>query len=221
MMDDDTNTQVHRRHYNIETKKGHVLNEGHSDSHRSLQKEHTSFRDDEGDDIRTLADHGQLDNAHPDTSPNETKVDNVWQSLASVIGNVLEWYDFAVFGSLSDVLGQVFFPPSSKDDENDNNLVQSFAVFGGAFLMRPIGGMLFGFVGDRFGRKRALTISIFLMAFPTFAMGCLPGYQAVGPIAILLLIIVRLLQGLSVGGQLMSSLVYTLESHDPIRWVRY
>lgn len=78
-----------------------------------------------------------------------------------------------------------------------------------------------GYIGDKYGRKRALELSIFLMAFPTFAMGCLPSYDSIGPVAILLLAITRCLQGLSVGGQLMSSLVYTLEQHPKRRWGLY
>lgn len=78
-----------------------------------------------------------------------------------------------------------------------------------------------GYIGDKFGRKRALELSIFLMAFPTFAMGCLPSYDAVGWLAIVLLTIVRMLQGLSVGGQLVSSLVFTLEKHDKKHWGLY
>ena len=91
-------------------------------------------------------------------------------------------------------------------------------MFGGAFLMRPIGGILMGYLGDLYGRKKALEISIFLMAFPTFCMGCLPTYAQVGPISYILLIIIRLLQGLSVGGQLMSSLVFTLEGRPKSKW---
>ena len=72
---------------------------------------------------------------------------------------------------------------------------------------------MMGYIGDKFGSRKALTISIFLMAFPTFAMGCLPGYAAVGSVSIILLTLVRLLQGLSVGGQIMSSLIFTLERH--------
>ena len=68
---------------------------------------------------------------------------------------------------------------------------------------------MMGYIGDTYGSRKALTISIFLMAFPTFAMGCLPGYERVGSLSIVLLTIVRLLQGLSVGGQLISSLVFT------------
>lgn len=142
---------------------------------------------------------------------------NFLQTFMGVIGNVLEWYDFAVFGYLSDVLGEVFFPPQA----NHSATVESLAVFGGAFLMRPVGGLLLGYLGDTYGRDKALVWSIFLMAGPTFLMGCLPSYDQVGSIAIVLLIVVRCLQGLSVGGQLVSSLVYTLERQDPSKWGLY
>lgn len=140
-----------------------------------------------------------------------------FQTLASVAGNILEWYDFAVFGFFADILGKVFFPPQLGNQQ----LMESFAIFGGAFLMRPIGGILMGWIGDKYGRKKALEISIVLMALPTFAMGCLPTYQQVGNISIVLLIAVRLMQGISVGGQLMSSLVFTLEQKDPNSWGLY
>ena len=135
-----------------------------------------------------------------------------WHTLAGVAGNMLEWYDFSIFGYLDDVIGEVFFPPGT------NGAANAFLVFGGAFLMRPIGGLMLGYIGDTAGRKKALVLSMFLMAFPTFAMGCLPGYKQIGNWAVVLLVLVRLLQGLSVGGQLMSSLVFTLENHDPSRW---
>ena len=78
-----------------------------------------------------------------------------------------------------------------------------------------------GYIGDVYGRKKALVISIFLMAFPTFAMGCLPSYEKVGNTAIVLLLLTRMLQGMSVGGLLVSSLVFTLENHDPSKWGWY
>jgi MHS family proline/betaine transporter-like MFS transporter len=143
---------------------------------------------------------------------------DIWETIAGVAGNILEWYDFAVFGFFSDIIGSVFFP---HNQGGNASTVEAFAVFGGAFLMRPIGGMMLGYIGDVYGRKKALVISIFLMAFPTFAMGCLPTYDQVGGVAIVLLIIVRLLQGLSVGGQLVSSLVFTLENHHPSQWGLY
>jgi Sugar (and other) transporter len=142
---------------------------------------------------------------------------NDWkQTLAGIAGNVLEWYDFAVFGYFGDVIGIVFFPPTSED-----STANAYLLFGAAFFVRPIGGICLGYIGDVYGRKNALIISIFCMAFPTFIMGCLPGYRVMGIGSIICLVIVRLLQGFSVGGQLMSSLVFTLEQNDPTKWGFY
>ena len=88
-------------------------------------------------------------------------------------------------------------------------------------MARPLGGLLLGYLGDVYGRKQALTISIFLMAFPTFAMGCLPSYEQIGYWATISLIVIRILQGMSVGGQLISSLVFTLESVPKSKWGLY
>jgi len=106
--------------------------------------------------------------AHTHNHTRGTKGNNkTLQNIAGVAGNVLEWYDFAVFGYFSDVLGDVFFPPQ----EGHAAIIESFAIFGLAFLCRPIGGILLGYIGDVHGRKKALEISLFLIAFPTFAMG--------------------------------------------------
>jgi MHS family proline/betaine transporter-like MFS transporter len=131
---------------------------------------------------------------------------------------ISQWYDFAVFGYFSDVLSKVFFPPNQPGNAA---LIESFAVFGGAFFMRPVGGLFMGYLGDTYGRKFALEVSIFLMAFPTFLMGCLPTYSQVGALSYILLIIIRLLQGMSAGGQLMSSLVFTLEGKPKHQWGLY
>jgi MHS family proline/betaine transporter-like MFS transporter len=136
-------------------------------------------------------------------------------TIAGVAGNVLEWYDFCVYGYFSDIIGKVFFPPNQKGNAA---LVESFAVFGIAFLVRPIGGAVFGHMGDNVGRKSALQNSILLMALPTFAMGCLPSFESVGWWSTALLIICRAFQGFSVGGQLMSSVVFTLEGTDQSKW---
>jgi len=152
-----------------------------------------------------------------DGRPKLQKTNSMMQTFAGVAGNVLEWYDFAVFGYFSDIIGDVFFPPQ----EGHAAIVESFAVFGGAFIMRPIGGVLMGYIGDTYGRKTALEISIFLMAIPTFAMGCLPSYAQVGWPSIVLLTLVRLLQGVSVGGQMMSSLVFTVEGSPKSQWGLY
>jgi MHS family proline/betaine transporter-like MFS transporter len=161
-----------------------------------------------GNGIKTVAVDG-----HPELQ----RTNSMMQTFAGVAGNVLEWYDFAVFGYFSDIIGDVFFPPQ----KGHAAIVESFAVFGGAFIMRPIGGILMGYIGDTYGRKVALEISIFLMAIPTFAMGCLPSYAQVGWPSIALLTLVRLLQGVSVGGQMMSSLVFTVEGSPKSQWGLY
>ena len=144
--------------------------------------------------------------------------DSMSTTLASVAGNVLEWYDFAIYGYFADIIGQKFFPPTNDES---TSIIESFLVFGGAFLVRPIGGILMGYIGDTLSTKRALELSIFLMALPTFSMGCLPTYNIWGWWAVIALVFVRLLQGLSVGGQLMSSLVFVAEGHDRRWWGWY
>ena len=148
----------------------------------------------------------------------EERRDGLLSTIAYVSGNMLELYDFAIYGYFSDIIGRAFFPPT-KDASAP--IVESFLVFGGAFLCRPLGGVLFGYIGDTLSRKRALEVSIFLMAVPTFAMGCLPTFDRVGWWAVALLVAVRLLQGLSVGGQLMASVVFVVERHERRRWGWY
>jgi len=117
---------------------------------------------------------------------------------AAGVGNVLEWYDFAVFGSLADVLGDVFF---SSEPSRAVRLVSAFAVFGAAFLMRPLGGVLVGHVGDRLGRKRALELSLALMLVPSVAIGCLPTFADVGLVAPIALVTLRLVQARRIGAR--------------------
>jgi MHS family proline/betaine transporter-like MFS transporter len=134
----------------------------------------------------------------------------------------LSWRTFSSSVSLAhaDIIAQVFFPPEPEGEEN-SNLIKSFAIFGGAFLVRPIGGLMIGYVGDKHGRKTALTHSLFLMAIPTTLMGCLPVYETAGSLSIVLLVLCRLLQGISVGGQLPASLVYTVEKKPKEQWGYY
>jgi len=136
-------------------------------------------------------------------------------SLAGAAGNMLEWYDFAVFGFFSEEIGENFFAPNQT---GNLALVETFAVYGLAFLVRPIGGAIIGKMGDTSGRKGALELSIFLMACPTFLIGCLPTYEMVGPLSTVLLILMRILQGLSVGGQKMASVIFTLERSPVSTW---
>lgn len=146
------------------------------------------------------------------------------QTFLNIVTNVLEWYAFAIFGYLSDVLGAVFFPAYDRDGNptsSNTALIQSFAVFGGAFLVRPLGGLLFGYLGDVYSRHLALISSVWLMGVSTLGMACLPTYQQAGHWSYIGLIVARLLQGFSAGGQLMSSLVVGVESRPAHQWGYY
>jgi len=127
--------------------------------------------------------------------------------LAGVIGNVLEWYDFAVYGYFVPVISQLFFPNQTPLV----SLLLTFSVFGVGFVMRPIGSVVFGQYGDRHGRKRALSAVIFLMAVSTFVVGLLPTYASIGVLAPLLLVVARLAQGLSGGGEWGGAAAYLVE----------
>jgi len=126
---------------------------------------------------------------------------------AGVVGNVLEWYDFAVYGFFAPILAQLFFPASDPVV----SLIGAFSAFAAGYLMRPIGGMLFGHIADKLGRKRALMFSIGAMAAPTVLMGLLPTYEQWGVTATVLIVLLRMVQGLSVGGEYTSSIVYLVE----------
>jgi len=127
--------------------------------------------------------------------------------VAGVIGNVLEWYDFAVFGYLVPVISQLFFP----DANPYKSLLATLAVFGVGFVMRPVGSVIFGMFGDLFGRRRALAAVIFLMALSTLALGCLPTYGQAGVLGPILLVVCRLAQGLSAGGEWGGSTAFIVE----------
>lgn len=127
--------------------------------------------------------------------------------IAGFSGNILEWYDFTVYGFFATVIGTQFFPHQDKVVQ----LISAFGIFAAGYLMRPIGGIIFGNIGDRKGRKKALTISVILMAIPTTLVGLLPTYEKVGWVAALLLVILRLLQGLSVGGEFTGSISFLVE----------
>ncbi|GAA2433299.1 MFS transporter [Actinomadura vinacea] len=118
---------------------------------------------------------------------------------ASAIGNCIEWFDFGVFsaGVMTAIVGTVFFPP----DDGGGAALRSFAMIAAAFIARPFGGMFFGPLGDRIGRKGVLAITIILMSGSTFVIGVLPGYDSIGMAAPLLLLVVRLVQGFSCGGE--------------------
>jgi MFS family permease len=130
--------------------------------------------------------------------------------LASTLGTVFEWYDFFVFGTLAVVIARLFFP--------SDNAVASFlltlATFGAGFGVRPIGAVLFGYLGDKLGRKYTFLVTITLMGVATAAVGFLPTHAQIGIAAPILLVICRLLQGLALGGEYGGAAIYVAE-HAP------
>ncbi|WP_214238047.1 MFS family transporter [Rosenbergiella gaditana] len=122
-------------------------------------------------------------------------------------GNLVEWFDFYVYSFFSIYFAHIFFPQGDVTTQ----LLQTAGVFAAGFLMRPIGGWLFGFIGDRFGRKKSMIISVYIMCFGSLVIAFLPGYNQIGLFAPILLLLVRMLQGLSVGGEYGASATYMSE----------
>ncbi|MGE2690465.1 MFS transporter [Mycolicibacterium pulveris] len=123
------------------------------------------------------------------------------------IGNAVEWFDFAIYGFLATFIAANFFPAGNETAA----LLNTFAIFAAAFFMRPLGGFVFGPLGDRIGRQRVLAIVILLMSAATVAIGLLPTYASIGVAAPLLLLVLRCLQGFSAGGEYGGGAVYLAE----------
>ena len=128
--------------------------------------------------------------------------------ISGMIGNALEWYDYALYAQFAYIIGLKFFP------ETEFVGILTFAVFAAGFVIRPIGGIIFGYIGDRMGRRIALVLGIILMAVPTAGIGLLPSYEAIGIAAPLILVAIRLVQGLSLGGEFSGCIAYIVE-HSP------
>ncbi len=137
-----------------------------------------------------------------------TEVSGGRQVIAGMVGNMMEWYDFAVYGYFAVHIGQQFFPSESQVA----SIIAAFGVFAAGFLMRPVGSVIFGHMGDKGGRKKALVISVISMALPTFLLGLLPTYEQVGLLAPILLVLLRMVQGASVGGEYTGSVTYLIEA---------
>lgn len=133
-------------------------------------------------------------------------------ALAGLIGNVLEWFDFAVYGYFASDIGKLFFP--SNDPTASTLLAYVVLLLG--FVARPAGSVVLGLVGDRIGRRALLTVSIALMGAATLAIGVLPTYSSIGVAAPILLVIFRMIQGFSLGGEFTGSMVYTTELASPL-----
>ena len=148
-----------------------------------------------------------------DAAPSDTELETVDTStvrrviIGASIGNAVEWFDFAIYGFLATSIAASFFP-SGNDAAA---LLKTFAIFAAAFFMRPLGGFVFGPLGDRIGRQRVLALVILLMSGSTVAIGLLPTYTMIGVAAPLLLLALRCLQGFSAGGEYGGGAVYLAE----------
>jgi len=131
--------------------------------------------------------------------------------IAGMIGNGLEWYDFALYGYYAPILGKLFFPQAEQFVQT----ISTYSIFAAGFAMRPLGALLFGYLGDKFGRKFALTLSIMMMAVPTGCIGLLPTFASIGIWAPVLLALVRMLQGLSLAGQFSGAITFIVEHSPP------
>jgi len=132
---------------------------------------------------------------------------NFKQILAAMSGTVLQYYDFSLFGYFTPVIAELYFPAQNQT----LSILYAFSLFAVSFLLAPLGSIFFGYIGDNFGRKKALTLSILLMAIPTAMIGILPTYTQIGMAASLLLILCRLIQGFVASGEFTGSAVYLVE----------
>ncbi|NGZ86277.1 MFS transporter [Duganella aceris] len=145
-----------------------------------------------------------------------TKEDYKTLSLAA-LGGALEFYDFIIFVFFANAIGQLFFPPEMPDWLR---LLQTFGIFAAGYVVRPLGGIVMAHFGDLLGRKRMFTLSILLMALPTLMIGLLPTYASIGLAAPLLLLLMRVLQGAAVGGEVPGAWVFVSE-HVPANRTGY
>jgi MFS family permease len=136
---------------------------------------------------------------------------NLWTIIAaSSAGTLIEWYDFYIFGSLAVTISQVYFPKGAGAAA----LLSTLATFAIGFVVRPFGALVFGHLGDLIGRKYTFMVTLLLMGAATFAIGLLPGYETIGWAAPIILILLRLLQGLALGGEYGGAATYVAE-HCP------
>ena len=133
--------------------------------------------------------------------------------LSGMIGNGLEWYDYALYGQVAWLLSKLFFP----EGDELAGMLAVYGVFAAGFFIRPVGAVFFGWLGDTYGRRISMVVAILMMAIPTGCIGLLPTYAQVGILAPILLTLIRLLQGMSLGGEFSGSIAYIVEHAPPHR----
>jgi MFS family permease len=130
--------------------------------------------------------------------------------LASSVGTLIEWYDFYIFGSLATVIASQFFPKTNPTAA----LLSTLATFAAGFIVRPFGALVFGRLGDLIGRKYTFLLTLIIMGGSTFAIGLIPSYETIGVFAPIIVLVLRLLQGLALGGEYGGAATYVAE-HAP------
>lgn len=133
--------------------------------------------------------------------------------LASSVGTLIEWYDFYIFGSLATVIANQFFPKTNPTAA----LLSTLATFAAGFIVRPFGALVFGRLGDLIGRKYTFLLTLIIMGGSTFAIGLIPSYQSIGFAAPIIVLLLRLLQGLALGGEYGGAATYVAEHAPPDR----
>ncbi|WP_439212642.1 MFS family transporter [Duffyella gerundensis] len=140
------------------------------------------------------------------TSASDSKK-RIWAIVGASSGNLVEWFDFYVYSFFSLYFAHIFFPQG----DSTTQLLQTAGVFAVGFLMRPIGGWMFGYIADKHGRKKSMLISVCMMCFGSLVIACLPGFDSIGIAAPIILLLARMFQGLSVGGEYGTSATYMSE----------
>lgn len=133
--------------------------------------------------------------------------------LSAIAGNILEYYDFTVYAVFSVIIGHTFFPGESENSQT----LYSLATFAVGFITRPVGGIVFGYIGDKYGRRISLIISMLGMTIPTFTIGLIPSYNDIGLYAPITLVLMRLIQGLCISGEGAGAAIFILEHHQNLR----
>lgn len=148
--------------------------------------------------------------AYMEEFPQEKKTSTRKVIISGMLGNGLEWYDYALYAQMITTLSVLFFP-----SENESvRLIAAFGVFAVGFVFRPVGALFFGYIGDKYGRRTSLVIAILMMAIPTGCIGILPTYEQIGIAAPILLTLIRIFQGMSLGGEFSGSITYMVEHGD-------
>lgn len=144
-------------------------------------------------------------------------IDSKKALMVGISGTILQWYDFALFGYFAPIIAALYFPK----DNAVASLLHVFGMFAVGYLLAPMGALVFGYIGDRYGRKRALTFSILGMAIPTLMIGCLPGFHTLGLVAPILITLLRIGQGFVASAEFSGSAIFLVEHAPPGRTALY